>query len=39
MSAFDLNILNYNINELENMLELNKGYNKTDVILQNKKKK
>lgn len=39
MSAFDLNILNYNINELENMLELNKGYNKTDVILQNNKTK
>jgi hypothetical protein len=34
MNSFDLNISNYTINELENMLDLRKEYNKADVMRQ-----
>jgi len=37
MNSFDLDIINYNINELENMLELRTGYTKADIVTQSHK--
>lgn len=34
MNSFDLNITNYTISELENMLDLRKGYDRSHVITQ-----
>jgi len=39
MNSFDLNITNYNINELESMLELQPSYTKTDIMSQSSKLK
>lgn len=34
MNSFDLNITNYTISELENMLDLRKGYDRSHVLIQ-----